>query len=91
MSIGEHATSVAFHPSGFHFLVCVGDKLLLMKLQSKSIAEQHSLTLKNCKEVRFSNGGQYFAVGFGSTTHVYNFYTLTCPTNQQCKGHSGKI
>ena len=38
-SIGEHATSVAFHPSGFHFIVCVGDKLLVMKLLSKSIAE----------------------------------------------------
>ncbi len=87
----QGCTSVAFHPSGFHFIACVGDKLLVMKVLSKSISEQHSLTLKNCKEVRFSNGGQFFAVGVSCYTYVYNFYTLTCPSNQQCKGHTGRI
>ena len=34
IGIGEEASDVAFHPSGFHVLVCVGDKLLLMNILS---------------------------------------------------------
>lgn len=89
--IGEDATAVAFHPSGFHILAAVGDKLLMMNVLSSSISEYHSIPMKNCREIRFSNGGHMFAAGVGSYTHVYNFYTVECPTNQQCKGHNGKI
>ena len=32
-----------------------------------------------------------FAVGLNCYTYIYNFYTLECPANHQCKGHSGKI
>ena len=35
--IGEGATAVAFHPSGFHIVAAVGDKLLLMNVLSNSI------------------------------------------------------
>jgi len=50
-----------------------------------------ALPIKFCKEVRFSNGGHMFAVGQNLYTFIYDFYTLECPANQKCTGHSGKI
>jgi len=92
VSIGEEASDVAFHPSGFHILACVGDKLVILNVLAKSIKEDdHSLTIKHCKKVRFSNGGHLFAVGVSCYTYIYNFYTLECPPYFQCKGHIGKI
>lgn len=89
--IGEGATAVAFHPSGFHIVAAVGDKLLLMNVLSNSIQDYNSVSLKSCNEIRFSNGGHMFAAGCGSITYVYNFYTFDCPHNQICKGHNGRI
>ena len=89
--IGEDCTAVAFHPSGFHILAAVGDKMLMMNVLSSSIAEYHSFQMKSVKEIRFSNGGHMFAAGVGPNTHIYNFYTVECPPNQMCKGHNGKI
>ena len=31
------------------------------------------------------------ASGTGGLIHVYNFYTGECPSNMQCKGHTGKV
>ena len=89
--IGEEAMAVAFHPSGFHILAAVGDKVLMMNVLSHQIKEYHSIVMKNCREIRFSNGGHMFAAGVGSNTYIYNYYTVECPPNLQCKGHSGKI
>lgn len=40
---------------------------------------------KNCKEIKFSNGGQYFAAVNGTSNaqviHVYKFYTGENPVN----------
>ena len=89
--IGEDATAVAFHPSGFHIVAAIGDKILLMNVLSNSIIDYNQVSLKHCNEIRFSNGGHMFAAGGGSITSVFDFYTVNCPANQQCKGHSGKI
>ena len=89
--IGEEGKAVAFHPSGFHILVAVSDKIMMMNVLSNSIQEYHSIALKNCREIRFSNGGQKFAAGVSSYTYIYDFYSADCPSNMQCKGHSGKI
>lgn len=81
--------AVAFHPSGFHILVAFPDVIKLMNVLSSSIKEYHSVVIKNCREVRFSNGGHLFAAGsHTSGIHVFNFYTAECPPNMQCKGHS---
>ena len=89
--IGDEATAVAFHPSGFHIVAAVGDKLLFMNVLSNSISEYHSISLKNCREIRFSNGGHMFAAGVGQFTYVFDFYTVECPPDHQCKGHNGNI
>jgi len=89
--IGEEATAVAFHPSGFHVLAAVGDKLMFMNVLSNSISLYHEVVHKNVREIRFSNGGHLFAVGVGSYTLIYNFYTSSNPPNLKCIGHSGQL
>ena len=86
---GEEATAVAFHPSGFHILAAIGDKVMFMNVLSNSISEYHNVILKNCREIRFSNGGHMFAAGVGMYTHVFHFYTAENPPNLKCLGHSG--
>lgn len=50
------------------------------------------MQIKNCKEVRFSNGGHLFAAAFGQNAiHVYNFYTGESPPHYQCKGHVNRV
>lgn len=43
MSVGEEASSVAFHPSGFQILVCDGEKLHMLNVLSNRISEYHSI------------------------------------------------
>lgn len=51
-----------------------------------------TITAKNCREVKFSNGGHMFAAAHGSSyVYIYNFYTGENPTNLQCKGHQQKV
>lgn len=83
---------MAFHPSGFHIVVALGDnKIGMYNILSAKLDEYHSFPFKNCREIRFSNGGHLFAAGTNTNTYIFNFYTLENPPNMQCKGHSGKI
>lgn len=60
-SANEEALAVAMHPSGFHIIVALQDKIQLMNILSKGLNVFKNLSVKNCKEVRFSNGGHLFA------------------------------
>ena len=88
---GEEANAVAFHPSGFHLLVAVGDKVLMMNVLSDKLAEYNNFVLKGCREIRFAHGGHLFACGNNNFTNVYDFFTMECTKEMYCKGHSGKI
>ena len=60
---GEEASAVAFHPNGFHIMAAIGDKLMFYNVLSGSLSDYHSVVMKKCREIRFSNGGHLFAVG----------------------------
>lgn len=45
--------------------------------------------VKQCKEVRFSNGGHLFAAVNGTTINVYDTYTAD--TVATLRGHSGTL
>jgi hypothetical protein len=47
------------------------------------------IPIKGCRDVCFSNGGQYFAAINGITLSVYNTYTCECVGN--LRGHNGKV
>ena len=64
-----------------------------MNVLSNSFKEYGTpLSLKGCREIKFSNGGHLFAAALGSgAIYIYNFYTQECPANMLCKGHSNKV
>ena len=64
----EEALAVTMHPSGFHIVVALLDKILMMNILSKSLNSFKSLPIKNCREVRFSNGGHLFAAAVGNNS-----------------------
>jgi len=89
---GDEASAVAFHPSGFHIVVAFADKIQLMNVLSSSIKEFANVPIKGCREISFSPGGHLFACGVQqSSIHVYNFYTLECPSYRQLRGHLNRV
>ena len=89
--VGEPLQSIAFHPSGFHLLAGMSDKLRMMNVFSSSIERYKEIPIKMCREVKFSNGGHFFAAANGHVVSVYNFYTGENPPHMNFKGHSLKI
>ena len=88
LAVGEETLAIALHPSGFHMVVATAEKLLLMNLLSNSIKEFNSISMKMCREVKFSPGGSMFACSvLPGNIFVYNFWTVDCPSNMQLKGH----
>ena len=58
----EEAFAVAFHPSGFHIIVAFAEKIRLMNIFENDLVSFKELSVKNCREIRFSNGGHLFAI-----------------------------
>eukprot|EP00398_MALV-I-01_sp_L67-1_P000447 gene447-864_t len=85
----EEAFSVAFHPSGFHIIVGFSDKLRLMNVLMEDLKPFKDIPIKGCREVRFSNGGEYFAAVNSNMIQVYRFYT--CELIQTLRGHNNKV
>jgi hypothetical protein len=92
LAVGEETLAIALHPSGFHMVVATAEKLLLMNLLSNSIKEFNSISMKMCREVKFSPGGSMFACSvLPGNIFVYNFWTVDCPSNMQLKGHQSRV
>lgn len=71
----DEAYSVAFHPSGFHIIVGFTDRVRMMNVFQKSLKSFHTIAIKGCREIRFSNGGHLFACASQSNINIYKFYT----------------
>lgn len=87
----DQCYAVAFHPSGFHLVVALTDKILMMNVFSKTLRMFKSIAVKQCREIKFSNGGHLFAAINTNTINIYNFWTGENPTDQQFKGHQNKV
>jgi WD40 repeat protein len=85
----EPPHSVAFHPSGLHIIVGFSDSLRLCNLLMDEIRPYKDFAIKGCREIRFSNGGMYFAVANGSIVQVYSTYT--CEAIASMNAHKGKV
>ncbi|KAL9654241.1 hypothetical protein ABK040_010273 [Willaertia magna] len=85
----SEAHAIAIHPNGYHLVVGFTDKLRFMNILGDDIREQKSFLVRNCTEIKFSNGGNYFAAAHGNVINVYNTFTLQLTT--ALKGHNGKI
>jgi cilia- and flagella-associated protein 57 len=88
----EETLALAFHPSGFHLVVAFADKILCMNILSNSIVDFNLFQMKDCRELRFSNGGHLFAASTSTgSVQVWNFWTGISPSKMQIKGHSLKV
>ncbi|GMI47566.1 hypothetical protein TrCOL_g2169 [Triparma columacea] len=85
----EEAHSIALHPSGLYVIVGFTDRLRLCSILMGDIRCVKELSIKSCKECRFSNGGQHFAVVNSTTVQVYGTYT--CELVATLRGHNGKV
>ena len=68
--------SVAIHPSGFRVLVGFKDRVGMFNVLMDKLKLHKEATLKKVSELRFSNGGQYWAGATGVPLYVYD--TITC-------------
>jgi WD40 repeat protein len=84
----EVPLSVAFHPSGLHIIAGFYDSMRLMNLLMGEIRPYKDFTIKGCREVQFSNGGQYFAAANALLIQVYQ--TFTCDLVATIP-HKGKV
>ena len=87
-SFNEETYSVALHPSGFHIVIGFAENIKMMNILSNDLVAYKNIQIKNCKEIQFSHGGQYFAVQSSQTVSVYKFYTGESPSEFTFKGHS---
>ncbi|TMW63634.1 hypothetical protein Poli38472_002575 [Pythium oligandrum] len=85
----EDTYSIAFHPSGLHVAVGFTDKLKLLNILMDDIRAFREFSIKACREVRFSYGGQYFAAANNNVVHVYSTYTGELVA--VLRGHSNRV
>ena len=83
--------AISLHPSGLQILVCFSDKVRFMNLYGDSIQQFKEFTLRSVTDVKFSVGGQYFAVVHANSIQLYNTYTCENTFFGQLRGHSQKV
>jgi len=85
----EDPLCVAMHPSGLHIVVGFADKLRIFNILMDDIRGFKDFSIKGCTEVKFSNGGQYFAAINASAVQIYESYTFN--NIATLRGHTAKV
>lgn len=85
----EEPYSLAMHPSGLHIVVGFADKIRLMNLLMDDVRTCHEISIKQCREVKFSNGGSMFAAVNGNVVTVFDFNTYDKLAD--LRGHNSKV
>ena len=55
--------SISLHPSGFHLVVGFKERVRMYNILRDTVKELRSMPIKNCRELKFNNGGNMFAAG----------------------------
>ena len=64
----------------------------MMNVLADSLKDYNTLAVKQCREIRFSNGGHLFACSTSSfVIKIFNFYTAESASNMECKGFTSRI
>lgn len=85
----EEPFSLAMHPSGLHIVVGFADKIRLMNLLMDDVRPCHEISIKQCREVKFSNGGSMFAAVNGNVVTIFDFNTYDKLAD--LRGHNSKV
>lgn len=64
-----------------------------MNVLSTTIKDYTFISIKGCKEIKFSTGGHMFIAALSNNNNyqVCNFYTADAPQNLLGKNHSSKV
>ncbi|OXA41793.1 Cilia- and flagella-associated protein 57 [Folsomia candida] len=85
----EEIYCVTIHPMGLFVLAGMVDKIRMYTILMNDIRELREWPVRSCRELKFSNGGHYFAAANGNILQLYSTTTLENVANM--KGHSNKI
>lgn len=85
----EEMFCCALHPSGLHVAVGFGDKLRVFHILVDELRSCLELSIKNCRECSFSNGGHMLAASNGNSINVFDFYTGDKVAD--LRGHNSKV
>jgi WD40 repeat protein len=64
--------ALSIHYTGFQVLISFKDRVKLFNILQNKLKQFRELPLKNCKEIRFSNGGHLWAAASTLTVLVYD-------------------
>lgn len=64
--------ALSIHHSGFQVLISFKDRVRLFNILQNKLRQFREMPIKNCKEVRFSNGGHLWAAASTLTVLVYD-------------------
>ncbi|KAJ9451555.1 hypothetical protein DIPPA_17536 [Diplonema papillatum] len=72
----EEALCVSCHPTGLRLLVGFKFKMCMYSVLVDTLHLCQEFPIKQCREVRFSNGGQYFAAVVVNRIFIFNAYSF---------------
>lgn len=76
--MNDDILAIDVHPSGFYMLLSFNSQLRYCNIMATQIKTYHEdFALKGCKQLKFSNGGHFFAANDSTDVLVYQFYTAT--------------
>jgi hypothetical protein len=73
----DEPISCAVHNNGFQVLISFKDRIRLFNILMDKIKFYRETVLKNCKCLRFSNGGQYWAAASAINVTIYDTKSFT--------------
>eukprot|EP00906_Rhabdomonas_costata_P011480 RCo016358 len=85
----DDCLSIACHPTGLRVVIGFKYKLCMYNLLVNDLHLCTDFPVKNCREVRFSNGGQFFAAVIVNRILVFSSFNFDCIGSLQ--GHSSMV
>lgn len=85
----EEALSIACHPTGLRLVIGFKYRMCMFNLLANDLHLCSEFPVKNCREVRFSHGGQHFAAVVVNRVLIFSSYTFDCIGSLQ--GHSSMV
>jgi WD40 repeat protein len=74
----DEPTALAINPNGLQLCIGFKERVRVYNIFVDSIKHFQDLGLKNCKQLEYSNGGQYIAAVVGINVLIYRTYHLSC-------------
>jgi WD40 repeat protein len=85
----EETNCVALHPAGLHIAIGFSDKLRIYHILVDDLKLCHEIAIKNCRECKFSDGGNFLGVANGNTINIFSFFSGEKVID--LRGHNSKI